>query len=234
MWTADAYVIPLTAEPGPALAQRVFDLVWRFDFAAPGFCLLDAGPGVDSRTLRARMVVLADRLAEVGRGRVGYGFGVRAVARFDQQVTTKFHLDGGPDRSALVLGYEPSRVRSRLLLADYSRAAFDRGLTPQDFLREHNPMYRAGEDALAPYVTELPAPEAGRARVVVVNNSSLPFAPARTNPLGVLHKAEILNPDAAERRVVNSILLAADPGEVPGPVGLREFVTTDHISHRDD
>jgi hypothetical protein len=220
MWAADDYSLTLPAEPGAAVAGRVFDLVWRLDLGAPGFCLLDAGSGPDSPTLRAWMVRLAERLSEVAVRRVGYRFGVRAVARFDQQVTTKFHLDGGPDRSALVLGYEPSLVRSRLLLADYSRAAFDRSITPEDFLRDHNPMYWAGEDALAPYVTELPAPAAGHSRIVVVNNSSLPFTPARANPLGVLHKAEIVDPNPAERRVVNSILIATGQGDDVDPAGL--------------
>src|SRR5687767_12260989 len=108
VWASDDYSLALTAEPGAAVAGRVFDLVWRLDLAAPGFCVLDARPGVDSPNLRSWMVGLAGLLREVGVRRVGYGFGVRAVARFDQQVTTKFHLDGGPDRSALVLGYEPS------------------------------------------------------------------------------------------------------------------------------
>ena len=133
-----------------------------------------------------------------------------------------------------MLGYEPSRVRSRLRLADYSRAAFDRGLTPRDFLRDHNPMYRGGEEVLAPYATELPPPAAGHARVVVVNNSSLPLSPARANPLGVLHQAEIVDPDPAERRVVNSILLAAGQGDQVDPAGLRTFVTTDQISRGAD
>src|SRR5688500_8411452 len=102
MWAAGDYSLALPAEPGAAVAGRAFDLVWRLDLAAPGFCVLDAGPGVDSPNLRAWMVRPAGLLSEVGVPRVGYGFGVRAAARFDQQVTTKFHLDGGPDRSALV------------------------------------------------------------------------------------------------------------------------------------
>lgn len=35
-----------------ALAEQVFDLVWRFDFTAPGFALIDTGPAIDSPTLR--------------------------------------------------------------------------------------------------------------------------------------------------------------------------------------
>ena len=39
---------------GPSFeAEKVYEEVWRFDFTAPGFCLLDAGPGVDSHALRS-------------------------------------------------------------------------------------------------------------------------------------------------------------------------------------
>jgi hypothetical protein len=39
-------------------------LACQFDFAAPGFCLLDAGPGVDSHALRSWM---ASRTRLLGR-----------------------------------------------------------------------------------------------------------------------------------------------------------------------
>lgn len=85
-----------------------------------------------------------------------------------------------------MLGYEPSRVTSRLFLADYSRCAFDLGITPRQFLEEHNPMYDRGEQELAPYVTEVRQAGAGHAQVLLINNNSLPFAGDGTNPLGVL------------------------------------------------
>jgi hypothetical protein len=34
-------------------AEKAFDLVWRFDISAPGFAILDIGPGVDSHILRS-------------------------------------------------------------------------------------------------------------------------------------------------------------------------------------
>src|SRR5688500_16088661 len=95
------------------LGETISDLVWRFDFAAPGFCVVDVGPGVDSHTLRSWMVSLKQQLSEFGVRRGRGPFGYRSMARFDQQETTKFHLDGAPARSMLMLGYEPSRVRSR-------------------------------------------------------------------------------------------------------------------------
>ena len=57
-----------------AQAERVFDLVWRLDFTAPGFAVLDTGPGVDSHTLRAWMVSLKLRLSEIGVRRGGLPF----------------------------------------------------------------------------------------------------------------------------------------------------------------
>jgi hypothetical protein len=148
------------------------------------------------------------------------------MARFDQQETTKFHLDGAPEQSMLVLGYEPSRVQSRLLLADYTRLL----LAP--FLNDFNPMYRRGEELLGRYSTELPQPAEGHARILLVNNSTLPFTEGRTNPLGVMHKAIIVTPNDAERRIVNSTMLVVGHGEEIDQEQEREFVTTDKISQK--
>jgi hypothetical protein len=225
--------LPPTSDPATLrdIAERVFDLVWRFEFTAPGFSLLEAGPGVDSHALRSAMVDLKECLTEISVRRDGQPFAFRSMARFDQQETTKFHLDGAPEQSMLMLGYEPSQVRSRLFLAGYTRAAFDLGITPRQFLQDFNPMYRQGEDLLTPYVAELPQPMEGHARILLVNNSSLPFIEERTHSLGVMHKAEIVNPNDAERRIVNSTMLAAG-GEEIGQEKQEAFVTTDKISEK--
>jgi hypothetical protein len=215
-----------------AHAEKVFDLVWRVDFIAPGFAVLDIPPGPDSHTLRSWMVDLKRRLSEIGVSRVRGQFVYRSMARFDQQETTKFHLDGAPEQSLLMLGYEPSKVCSRLFLADYSRAASDLGITPQQFLHNYNPMFKKGEELLGRYVTELPPPNDGHSRILLVNNSSLPFTEARTNPLGVMHKAIIVSPDDAEQRIVNSTMLAVGDSDEIGPEQQREFVTTDKISQK--
>ena len=155
----------------PFDAERVYEAVWRCDFTAPGFVRLDAG-AVDSHTLRAWMVGLKERLVGVNVRRTGRAFVFRSLGRFDQPETTKFHLDGAPDQSVLMLGYEPSEVRSRPFLADY----------------------------------------------------------ARTNALGVRHKAEVVNPTEAARRVVNSALLVLGETDEIGPTRQHEFVTTDRLS----
>ena len=221
----------LKLSPDPGLAGQVFAMVWRFDFHFPGFCLLDAGPGMGSHALRLEMLALKERLSDLCLGRTGKKLFFRSMARFDQQETTKFHLDGAPEQSLLMLGYEPSQVHSRLFLADFTRAAFDLGIPPQQFLREYNPMYRRGEEQLAPYVTELPQPAAGHARILLINNSSLPLTAAQMNPLGVMHKAIIVRPNEAERRIVNSTMLATE-GEEIAAEKQEEFVRTDRISQK--
>jgi hypothetical protein len=232
MHSQSEYHLHLMLAPDQATAEKVYDLAWRFDFAAPGFCSLDTGLGVDSHTLRSWMVELKGRLSEVSVRRGGLPFVFGWLARFDQQETTKFHRDGAPEQSLLMLGYEPSGVGSRLFLANYARAAYDLDVTPQQFLDEYNPMYRRGEELLGRYVTELPPPPEGHARILVVNNSSLPFTECRTNPLGVMHKAIIVRPNEAERRIVNSTMLTVGDQEEIGQEQVQVFVTTDKISQK--
>jgi hypothetical protein len=232
MWTADAYIVEMPGSGSISPIERIFETVWRCDFSAPGFCVVDLGAGVDSHDLRSAMVRLKAELSEIHLRATGVPFVYRSIGRFDQQETTKFHLDGAPNPSLLMLGYEPSRVRSRVSLADYSRAAFDLGITPQQFLREFNPMYRQGEEMLSRYVTELPEAHPGHSRILLINNSSLPFVDSRTHPLGVLHKAEMVTPDDAERRVVNSTMLAAGGPEEVDQMQQEAFVTTDDISKK--
>jgi hypothetical protein len=225
------YALQLVPTPDSAVAEQAFHLVWRFDFDASGFCLLDAAPGMDSHALRLAMLTLKERLSNLCTRRTGRRLLFRSMARFDQQETTRFHLDGAPEQSMLMLGYEPSQVHSRLFLADYTRAALDLGITPQQFLHDYNPMYRRGEEQLARHVTELPLPAPGHSRILLINNSSLPFTAARTNPLGVMHKAIIVTPNEAERRIVNSTMLVTEGEEVAAETQ-EEFARTDRISQK--
>jgi hypothetical protein len=231
MRTQSEYHLPIGSTPDQAIVEKVFGLVWRFDFTAPGFCLLDFAAGVDSHTLRAWMVDLKRCLSEVNIRRGGQSFLFRSMARFDQQDTTKFHLDGAPEQSMLILGYESSRVISRLFLADFTRAAFDLGITSQQLLSDFNPMYKKGEELLGRYVTELPQPDEGHSRILLVNNGSLPFTEGRTNTLGVMHKAIIVRPNEDERRIVNSTMLVTEGDEISADQQ-EEFVTTDTISQK--
>lgn len=234
MWNPEAYSFHFSASPErdcASHASTILDKVWRFDFSAPGFCVVDLGTNIDSHRLRSLMLDLKSHLDKAAIQKHGVRFDFRSMGRFDQQVTTKFHLDGGPERSMLMLGYEPSQVRSRLSLADYSRCAHDLGIEPKRFLDEFNPMFRAGDEQLAPYVTELPEPSGGHSRILLINNSWLPFVEDRMNPLGVLHKAEILEPDESQRRIVNSVMLTVGAGDLLSQEAIQEFVSKDGIAN---
>ncbi len=148
--------------------------------------------------------------------------------RFDQQVSSKFHRDGAPLASLLVLGYEPTSVLSRFWIADSSAAAHQAGMDLKDYLATHNPMFPAGEAKLTPFITELNIPH-GESFLVVVNNSLLPFG--GTNPLGLLHEAVIPSPDPAGRRVINSIGFTPFAEGVTGlpPAELQRFLTRDDL-----
>lgn len=209
---------PLLLDPdnSAALAPEVFRRVWRTSLGAPGFALVRFPREVSSHDLRRATVEVVAAMP--------VPFVPERFGRFDQQVSSRFHRDGAPPASLLALGYEPTTVRSRFWIADASAAARAAGLSLAEYLKAHNPMFPAGEAALAPFVTELPLPH-GESFLILANNSLLPFD--GVNPLGVLHKAVIDEPDPAARRVINSI------GFTTGAPGLPRCETERFLSRAD-
>lgn len=130
----------------------------------------------------------------------------------------------------LMLGYEPSSVQSRLFLSDYTRCAFTLGIEVEQFLREFNPMFRRGEEALKRFTTTLEPSINGHPQILLVNNSSLSFTEARVNPLGVMHKAEIIAPDESQQRIVNSCMLIVGHHDEVSYAQQHDFVATTRIS----
>ena len=221
------------AQGMPLLAEKVFAQGFRREFDRPGFALLSLETPITSHALREFLFALKAALSECCRRTTGRSLVVFGLSRFDQQNSTRFHLDGGPEESYLLLGYEPSVVESALRMADYSKAAFDLGLTPEGYLSEHNPMFTSGERMLADYTTPVQGFDSRTAQVLLVNNSRLPFAPSYAHPLGVLHQATILTPQPDKSRVINSILLtsaAPDTGEPLADSVHQEFLRTEVIS----
>lgn len=212
----------LTLDPDDtaASAPEVFRRVWRTALDQPGFALLRFARAVSSRELRRAMI---DLVAAFPVAFVPERFG-----RFDQQVSSKFHRDGAPPASLLVLGYEPTNVFSRFWIADSSAAASAAGMSLKDYLSAYHPILPAGEAKLAPFVTELELPH-GDAYLVVANNSLLPLD--GKTPLGVLHKAVIPSPDPAGRRVINSIGFTPRAEGVSGlpAAELEHFLTRDDL-----
>ncbi len=181
------------------------------------------------------MVDLKQALARIHESVRGQTLTYLSAARFDQQTTTRPHLDGGPPECFLMLGYEPTEVDSELEISDYTKCAFDLGLSPQEFMARHNPMFHAGYELLRPYATRIPCFAKAAFQIICINNSSTEVS--RENPTwqGTLHTATILTPDESKRRIINSTMIASVPIGTPDLVTetqLQDFIRTSVVRRR--
>ncbi|WP_425617096.1 hypothetical protein NA78x_000766 [Anatilimnocola sp. NA78] len=206
-----------------SLATAFYERTCRTGFDVPGFATVNLGKNLNSTGFRRLMVELKAAMAMIHESATGQSLHYQSVARFDQQISTKLHRDGGPAECFLMLGYEPSEVASELHLADYSLCAFDLGITPQEFLARHNPMFNAGAALLQPYTTRAPCFQSDAYQIVCINNSSSTHSDDRPKWQGVLHTATILTPDDTKRRVINSTMI------VPSPLGTQEVITASQL-----
>jgi hypothetical protein len=226
-------ILPDAPVASDGVAERVFAQTFRTDFSAPGFSLLSFATPIASQELRAYMVALKQELDALVHARTGKRLVYQSMARFNQQVTTKFHLDGAPAEAFLMLGYEPSEVACNLAMADYSLAAWNLGITPAEFIRDHNPMYASGARLLEGTITPLASFDPSGSNILVINNSCLPFDAKNKNLLGVMHQATIPHPDLAKNRIINSTMLrtAASLDEEAVTVAQQQdYVSTSAIS----
>lgn len=199
-------------------AAELYRRTCRVGFDEPGFCVLNAGQDMDSVAFRQLMVDLKFAMAAIHESKTGNTLACLSAGRFDQQQSTRPHLDGGPDECFLMLGYEPSPIESEIDIFDYTKCAFDLGLSPDEFMARHNPMFRAGHDILLPYATRIPCFSKDDYRIVCINNSSAPYSESQPAWQGTLHTATILMPDESERRVVNSTMIASVPAGTPDKI----------------
>lgn len=215
------------------IAEAVYSRVFRTDFSPPGFALIDLGPNCGSESQRRLMVDLKNELDRLERKHRGRELVYQSLTRFDQQVTTKPHRDGGPDESILMLGYEPSSIQSRLEMSDYSKCAHDLGIAPAEFLDQFNPMFSDGLDRLAAYTTPIADFDNTSFQIMIINNSMNQLSDGLQ---GVLHTATIINPNPELRRIINSTMIASVPqghDESDSVKEQNEFLTTDVVRRPD-
>ena len=154
------------------------------------------------------------------------------MGRFDQQETTKFHLDNAGDHSYLMLGYEPTQIKSKLYLADYGQLAATLHITEEEYFESYNPIYGKGEILLKPYTTEIEGFLEYNYKIVLINNSNTGLQEGTT---GVLHKAEIIQKDPTKERVINSTMINSVEKTEPEGFSIVEqmdFVVTNAISKK--
>ena len=235
-WSPDAICLSPEISDLTALASDLYQRTCRTDFNEPGFCLANLGAVLDSHTFRRMMVNLKGEMTAIHEREAGRTLHYLSLGRFDQQVSTKPHLDSGPDECFLMLGYEPSEVASVLEISDYSRCAFEMGLTPQEFLTKHNPMFQSGYEKLRPYTTRLPYFSEANYQIVCINNSVVPFSIEKPVWQGTLHTATVIDPDESKRRVINSTMIASVPLGAKAVISIseeHEFGETTLVRRRD-
>jgi hypothetical protein len=233
-WSAESLCLQASSEQLDRLANDIHERVCRTDFSKPGFCLVKVSHCLDSVAFRQTMVDLKVALAEFHTSKTSESLIYLSAARFDQQTSTKPHLDGGPDECFLMLGYEPSTVGSEIEITDYARCAHEFGLTPKEFMARHNPMFRSGFEMLRPYATRIPCFASNDYQIVCINNSSAPFDSLSGRWQGTLHTAKILSSDESARRIINSTMIARAPfGETDAisQQDIKDFVTSS-VVHR--
>jgi hypothetical protein len=185
--------------------------VFRKDLSQPGFAVIDLGPDFDSVRFRSMLIGFYSALDGIYLRDFSRRLVLRSVGRFDQKVTSDAHLDGAPDESILMLGYEPSEIQSRLSLIDYTRCAADRGLTPVEFLRRFHLGSDSTSEVLASYATAATPFDSRHYRIVIINNSRLAVSAGKTGMLGVLHKSTVFAHEPGQRRMINTLLMSPEP-----------------------
>lgn len=212
------------------IAKSCFEKVLRMHTEAPGFAWLSLGTSYGSLALRQKMVELKNALDECCQKQFGLPLTYQWLGRFDQQSTTKFHIDHAPDQSFLLLGYEPSHIDSQLLIADYPAYAKARGWSLEHFFEQFNPL-QAGSDAeLEAFSTRVDGFQKDTYNIVLLNNSN-GTAPPHT--LGVMHKAVVPHPNKQLPRVINSMMLQMTSKQHAASFSMEEvntFLSTDSIS----
>ncbi|MCM4167190.1 hypothetical protein KCTC52924_02770 [Arenibacter antarcticus] len=211
------------------IAQFCIENVFRTKTNKPGFVHLDFGKNIDSYQLRTIMVALKKELSKFTLEQFNKKLSYHWLVRFNQQVDTPYHLDNAGDQSFLMLGYEPSEIKSELYLADYVKYANDSATAPKDYLKKFTPIFEDGESLLEPYTTKVKPFKNDTYKIVLINNSK-PMSGQET--LGVFHKARIFEPDLNKDRIVNSMLINLVPEDEVNEEGRNEeeFLITDVIS----
>ena len=235
VWNTDSICFRPPTLDARSIARDVYERTCRTTFDAPGFCLVNVGESTESVTFRQLMIEIKQEMASILLSRTNQTLAYLSAARFDQQESTKPHLDGGPEECLLMLGYEPSEVLSELEISDYTKCAADLGLSPTEFLAKHNPMFKAGADLIQPYVTKIPCFDNRSFQIVSINNSCAPYSEGGERWQGVLHTARILAPDETRRRVINSTMIARSPlgtDDLVSEASLQEFVRTSEVKRR--
>ncbi|BBM82982.1 hypothetical protein [Candidatus Uabimicrobium amorphum] len=186
--------------------EEIFALVFRCDFSTPGFCIIDLGKEIDAKQLKKAMMEIKKNFNDLYYHRFGKYLYYLSMDRTSRQFTTKFHLEATMDQeSILMLGYEPSVIKSALHVGDYSKYIYDHQLDAQTSMK--NLLQIFGQNPCAEnYITKLNI-QHQHFQIIVLNNSFFPEKVDGRHMLGVMHKGVVPHPLKEETRIINAIAL---------------------------
>src|SRR4051794_18170228 len=100
LFTSSDYALSVDDDADSAdvdqIAAWAYSRLLRESFNFPGFVLIQFSPSIGSTDLRRIMVELKRKLSDIHREKTSRELCYRSMGRFNQQTTTKFHLDGAP------------------------------------------------------------------------------------------------------------------------------------------
>lgn len=226
------YILLANMDFSSQMTEFIYQKVFRTDFSEPGFVVIDFGLSFTSEKLRECMVTLKHKLSQMHLDKFGHKLMYQWMIRFDQQETTKFHLDNAADQSFLMLGYEPTKIKSKLYFADYIKFIKNTNIDSDEYFEKYNPLFSDGENQLKPYTTEIEGFSEETYKIVLMNNSN---TKKLDETIGVFHKAEIIKKDSTEERIINSTMIYSghvEEVELFSAEQQQDFITTQKISKK--
>ena len=224
------YHLKITGKISRLEIDKIYSSVFRKSYDEFGFIILTFEREMNSLLLRKLMIKIKEELSKKCQDEFEEALDFYWLGRFNQQNTTKYHRDNAPKDSYLMLGYEPTKVESKLSFADYHQLVVEKNIPIDKYYDLHNPIFKDGEELLKPYINLVENFDKTAYKIVLMNNSDL----TSKKTCGVLHKAEIVKKDLTESRVINSIMLYLKPLDAPNSKTKEEeieFLETNEISN---
>lgn len=209
--------------------DKIYSSVFRKNHEESGFIILTFEKPMNSKILRKYMVQIKESLCKKCQADFHEKLDFYWLGRFNHQNTTPYHRDNAPKDSFLMLGYEPTKVESKLSFADYHQLITNNNIPVDKYYELYNPLFKKGVELLKPYITEIETFDKEAYKIVLMNNSDL----TSKKTCGVLHKAEIPEKDFSQPRILNSIMLYLKPMNQPSIKTKEEeieFLETNAIS----
>lgn len=209
--------------------EKIYKSVFRKNHEESGFIVILFEGEMNSKLLRKYMVEIKQALSQKCQDVFNQELDFYWLGRFNQQNTTKYHRDNAPKDSFLMLGYEPTEIQSKLSFADYHQLITKENISIDKYYELYNPIFKNSEELLKPFITEVKDFDNRTYKIVLMNNSDL----NSNKTFGVMHKAEIVEKDLNQSRVINSMMLYLKPINKPNYKTKEEeieFLETDEIS----